>query len=150
MTTAYCPSEWLQVPAKDPSNPWTPRDCEEILTRLFNAVAQAELAMRKLLEQLADAKLALERAHVVASTDPECPRPSRKDEITVAQREDWVRGMESEEAEAYEYSKLNVEMQKRYMERLGDQVSMVQSIQKNVLMSYQAAGAHPNAAGSPW
>lgn len=149
--TDTVPPEWLQIPAKNPHEPWTPRDCEETLTRLFNAVAQAELAMRKLLEQQADAKLALERAHVIAATDPRCPQPTRKEPpITVDQRDDWIRGMEEDEALAFEYSKLNVEMQKRYMERLSDQISMVQSIQKNVLMSYQNAGSYPNAAGSQW
>lgn len=144
------PPEWTRIPAVNPNETWTPQRCSEVLTLLFNAIAAAELMMRKLLIQQADAKLAYERAHVIASTDPDCPQPSRRDEITVAQRDDWIRGMEQSEFDAYEYSQLNVNIQRRYSDRLSEQISIVQSIQKNVLQSYAGAGQFPNAAGSPW
>lgn len=120
--------------------PWTPLQVESKLAELMNAVAQAEIRMRDLLQQEADAELAWTRAHVIASTHPECPVPARGG-ATVAQRDDWIRGMEADEWEALRYSQLNVQMQKRYIARLEQQCSLVQTMSKHVLAAYATAGA---------
>lgn len=138
------PPEWTQIPAVDPREAWTPQRVSEVLTALFNATAQAELRMRALLIQLAEAEMAYERAHVIASMDPDCPMPSRSSEITVAMRDDWIRGMEQDEFDAMRYSKLNVDIQRRYMDRLERQTSQVQSIAKGV---YQAYGLPEHVSG---
>ena len=127
-----------------PFEPWTPVKVERTLADLFHAVARAEIELRKALDHELDCKLEWEKAHVRASTDPDCPQPSRKDEITVAQREDWIRGMEYDEYVAWQLAKLQVERISRYQRRLGEQVSIVQSMSKHVLAAYsstQGAGA---------
>lgn len=122
-----------------PVEPWTPRQVEQKLAELFNAVAQGELSMRKVLEQEADAKLEYERAHVIAAMDPNCPIPTRGG-ATVGERDSWIRGVVEDEFRGYEYAQLNVTMQKRYLERLERQVSIVQTMSKMVLAAYSLAG----------
>jgi hypothetical protein len=120
--------------------PWTPVQVETKLAELMNEVAQAELAMRRLLEQEADAKLEYERAHVIAATDPRCPVPSRGG-ATVGERDSWIRGMVEDEYRGLEYSQLNVTIQKRYIERLSQQASLCQTMSKHVLAAYAISGA---------
>lgn len=127
-----------------PYEPWTPVKVERTLHDLFHAVARAEIELRKALDHELDCKLEYERAHVIASTDPECPRPSRSTEVTVAMRDDWIRGVEYDEYLAWEYAKNQVQRVLRYQRRLGEQVSIVQSMSKHVLAAYsatQGAGA---------
>ncbi len=127
-----------------PFDPWTPVKVEHTLSDLFYAVARAEIELRKALDHELDCKLEYEKAHVIASTHPLCPQPSRKDEITVAQRDDWIRGFEYDEYLAYEMAKNQVQRILRYQRRLGEQVSIVQSMSKHVLAAYdsrQGAGA---------
>lgn len=121
------------------SEPWTPRQVEQKLAELYNAVAQGELAMRKLLEAEADAKLEYERAHVIAAMDPNCPIPTRGG-ATVGERDSWIRGVVEDEYRGLEYAQLNVSIQKKYLERLERQVSIVQTMAKMVLASYSLAG----------
>jgi hypothetical protein len=127
-----------------PFEPWTPVKVERTLHDLFYAVARAEIELRKALDHELDCKLAYEREHAIASTHPECPRPSRSTEVTVAQRDDWIRGMEIDAYDAWMESKLQVERISRYQRRLSEQVSIVQSMSKHVLAAYdsrQGAGA---------
>lgn len=119
--------------------PWTPAQVEATLAKLFSEVAQAELAMRGLMEQAADAKLAYERAHVIASQDPNCPVPTRGG-YTVGERDSWIRGIVEDEYRGLEYADLNVTIQKRYIERLNQQCSLVQTMSKHVLAAYQTGG----------
>lgn len=119
--------------------PWTPVQVETQLSKLFNEVAQAELSMRKLSEVEADATWAYERAHVIASQDPNCPVPARGG-YTVGERDSWIRGMCQDEYEGLEYAKLNVTIQKRYIARLEQQCSLVQTMSKHVLAAYAVAG----------
>lgn len=127
-----------------PYEPWTPIKVERTLHDLFHAVARAEIELRKRLDHELDCKLEYEKAHTIASTHPDCPRPSRTTEVTVAQRDDWIRGYEYDEYYAYELAKNDVQRILRYQRRLGEQVSIVQSMSKHVLAAYdsrQGAGA---------
>lgn len=122
--------------------PWTPLEVESKLAELMNAVAAAEMAMRKLLEQEADARQAYERAHIIAATDPNCPVPGRgAGGSTVGERDSWIRGMCQDEYDGLVYAELNVTIQKRYIARLEQQCSLAQTMSKHVLMAYQVAGA---------
>lgn len=126
-----------------PYEAWTPVKVEHTLHDLFYAVARAEIELRKALDHELDCKLEYERAHVIASTDPMCPRPNRVD-VFVADREDWMRGCEYDEYLAWEHAKNQVQRILRYQRRLGEQVSIVQSMSKHVLAAYsssQGAGA---------
>lgn len=111
----------------------------------MNGVAEAEMAMRKLLIAESDAKWAYERAHVIASTDPNCPVPVRGG-YTVGERESWIRGMVQDEFQGLEYAQLNVTIQKRYIERLNQQASLCQTMSKHVLAAYNTAGARGTGA----
>jgi hypothetical protein len=120
--------------------PWTPVQVETKLAELMTEVAKAELRMRDLLEAEADARWAYERAHVIASTDPRCPQPTRGG-ATVGERDSWIRGMVEDEFKGLEYAQLNVTIQKRYIERLGQQASLCQTMSKHVLAAYNNGGA---------
>lgn len=119
--------------------PWTPVMVERKLAELFNQVAQAEIEMRKLLENEAEAKLEYERAHVIAAMDPNCPIPVRGGS-TVGERDSWIRGCVEDEYRGLEYAELNVTIQKRYIARLEQQCSLVQTMSKHVLAAYATAG----------
>jgi hypothetical protein len=119
--------------------PLTPLECERELGRLSNAVAQAELLWRKALDQEVDARLAYERAHLIASTDPDCPLPQRGGD-TVAMRDDWIRGMEFEELQNHELAKKLLRQAQRYQDRLDTQVSIMQSRTKTAMQAYEVAG----------
>jgi hypothetical protein len=120
--------------------PWTPVRCEQELERLMNAVAKAELGLRKALIAENDARREYERAHVIAAMDPNCPIP-RPGHYTVGERESWIRGVCLDEFEGLEYQKLNVDLAKRYQSRIEQQCSLVQSMSRMVTMSYQVVGA---------
>jgi hypothetical protein len=119
--------------------PMTPVDCERELARLKNAIAQAELLMRERLTEECEARLALERAHLIASTDPDCPRVERG-VWTVAERDDWIRGQEFDELDRHERAKKDFKLAQRYQERLEQQVSITQTQAKFVLQAYQVMG----------
>lgn len=131
---------------RQPFEPWTPVQVERKLAELMNAVAEAEISMRKLLEVEADAKWGYERAHVIASTDPNCPIPTRGG-ATVGERESWIRGIVQDEFQGLEYAQLNVTIQKRYIARLEQQCSLVQTMSKHVLAAYHVAGAKGQGGG---
>lgn len=132
--------------ARPEFQPWTPVDVERKLAELMNEVAQAELKMRHLLEAEADAKWEYERAHVIASQDPNCPVPQRGG-YTVGERDSWIRGVVQDEYRGLEYAQLNVKIQKNYIERLNQQVSICQTMSKHVLAAYQVAGARGSGGG---
>lgn len=136
------------MPEGQQFEPWTPVQVERKLAELMNAVAEAEMKMRGLLEQEADARQAYERAHVIAATDPNCPVPGRgAGQATVGERDSWIRGMCEDEYNGLVYAELNVTLQKRYIQRLEQQCSLVQTMSKHVLAAYAVAGARGQGGG---
>lgn len=123
-----------------PFEPWTPIQCERELARLINAVAQAELAMRKVLIAESEARMAYERAVVINSHDPNCPRPDRSTGVTVGQRDSWIRDMSLDEFNGLEHAKVNLAIEKGYQQRLEQQCSLVQTMARIVMQSYQVVG----------
>lgn len=133
----------------NPRESMTPVQIEMVLAELYNETVQAELKMRELLDQELDARLAYERAHVSASMDPECPRvgdtlwmvDGKAIKITVAYRDDWIRGIEIDEYEAFEMSKKNVKIQQRYMDSISENTTKIQTIAKGVRQGYNLPGS---------
>lgn len=138
----------MTEPTQARLEPWTPVEVERKLAELMSAVADAELKMRGLLVQEADARQAYERAHIIAAMDPNCPVPGRgAGGSTVGERDSWIRGMCQDEYDGLVYAELNVTIQKRYIARLEQQCSLAQTMSKHVLMAYQVAGARGQGGG---
>ncbi len=122
------------------TNPWSPRDCEAKLFELMQLAAHAELRLRAATDQHTRAKLELERTHLIATTDPRCPRVERGG-ATVAERDDWIRGQELDEYEWEQTCATVVKHCQRYQQRISEQISIVQSMTKLVAQSYDVIGA---------
>jgi hypothetical protein len=120
----------------DPQQALTPREVEEILSELYNESAKAEIEMRRLLDQELDARLAYERALIAATVDPDCPKVSTNPRVTVDERDAWIRGVIFDEYEGFEMAKKNVKIQQRYIDRLCEQTTKIQTISKHVLQAY--------------
>jgi hypothetical protein len=134
------PEDSADQPAP-PFEPWTPVRCEEELFKLINAVAQAELAMRKVLIAESEARREYERAHIIAAMHPECPVPNRgAGGATVGMRDSWIRAMSQDEFDGLTHHKDNLEIQKGYQRRLEQQCSLVQSMARMVALAYQVTG----------
>lgn len=116
-------------------------ECERELMRLFNAVALAELAMRKVLVAESEAQREYERAHIIAAMHPECPVPNRgQGGATVGMRDSWIRAMCQDEYDGLTYAQDNLKIQKGYQQRLEQQCSLVQSMARMVMKAYEVSG----------
>lgn len=105
----------------------SPLQMEQLLAELYNEHIRAEIARRNLNDHLLDCTLEYEKALLCATTDPECPKPNRSD-VTVAQRDAWIRGMIFDEYSALEMAKTNLENQDRYLKTLSDNTSKMQTV----------------------
>ena len=122
--------EWL-----NPDEAMTPRDVERLLAKLHNEGIRAEKERRKLADHRLDCKVAYEKALIIATMDPECPKPNRTD-VTVAQRDAWLRGVIFDEWEALQMAEQNLEHQDRYLRDLSEGTSKVQTISGHVKQAY--------------
>lgn len=120
------------------SEPLTPVQIETELRRLYNAISANQLMLMQIRTEEMDAKIAFEKAHLIATMSPDCPKVGRGDS-TVAERNDWIRQQEFAEYEAYERAKKRTRNCRDYQASLEQQCSLVQSMNKSVVATYYAS-----------
>lgn len=124
----------------------TPAQIESYLSAIFNAMAKNQLVLMRLRSDELDAKLAYERIHVITTMDPMCPQVERGG-TTVAEREDWIRGVEFNEYSDYEQAKKRVRNCRDYLEAIKEQASILQSLNRNVVATYTSGGRYNGQGG---
>jgi hypothetical protein len=116
----------------------TPVEIERFLHQLLNATASNQIMLMRLRTDELDAKIAYEKRHLVATSSEECPTVSRNGG-TVAQRDDWIRTQEFHEYTAYENAKKRTRNCREYLDSIGDQVSILQTLSKSATVAYYAS-----------
>lgn len=120
--------------------PWTPLRCEEEINGLSNALARAEIELRKLRIVQADAKWEYERAQTIAAFDDNCPVPTRGGS-TVGEREAFIKGCCDDELKGLIYHSVNVTNAEEYMRTLRDRLSATQTTARLVLVHYNVTAS---------
>lgn len=128
------------IPFLTEGHAYLPAEVEQILIKLYNENIRAQRSRRALNEHLQETKVAFRKAQIIATMDPECPRPNRSD-VTVAQREAWIDGVIFDEWHAHEMAKTNLENQDGYLHALEEASSLFQSMKGVVGWTYNNPAA---------
>jgi hypothetical protein len=124
----------------NPDEALSPRQVEQLLGELYNEQIRAEVARRDLNDHLLDCVVAHEKALVIATMDPMCPKVQTTPRVTVDERDAWIKGVVFGEWEALQMAKTNLENQDRYLRALADNTSKVQTISGHVKQAYSLPG----------